>query len=213
MVKSIIAIKRRRGSTMDSFIDRWGRLGAPDGARHYVRSERLGEESDGEDAPFDGFASFWFDDEAAARSGIDDFLGASRDLFDPTATRAFTTREIVVRDLAVGPGMVKLVFFFKRRQDLTPEEFRQHWLDVHGPLAMTHIAELRRYVQNHTLDFEYADGHEPAYDGLVEAWMDDVDALRGTEASAAHQLVRSDEPNFLDVRRVSSMAVAEHAVL
>ena len=84
-------------------------------------------------------------------------------------------------------------------------------MEVHGPLAMTHIANLRRYIQNHTVDEEYADG-EPDLDGLVEAWVDGMEALAETQATPEDAFVRSDEVNFLDTDRVSFMPVTEQRV-
>ena len=107
--------------------------------------------------------------------------------------------------------MVKAIFFFHRKQGTTRDAFRRHWLEVHGPLAMEHIANLRRYIQNHTVDEEYADG-EPDLDGLVEAWVDSMAALTETEATEEHAFVRGDEPNFLDTDRVTFMPVVERRV-
>ena len=47
---------------------------------------------------------------------------------------------------------MKIVYCLRRRPDLSPEAFRRHWLEVHGPLVRTHQRVLRilRYVQVHT---------------------------------------------------------------
>ena len=124
------------------------------------------------------------------------------------AVAQVVTEELVQRDTPAGPAMIKLIFVFHRKAGMAPAAFRRHWLEVHGPLAMTHIANLRRYIQNHTVDEEYAAG-EPAFDGLVEAWVDDAAALEETEASSEHEFVRSDEANFLDTDRVTFMPVTE----
>ncbi len=157
-------------------------------------------------APFDAFSTVWFDDEEAARAAGAGEVSLPRlegaDAFiDPSGIKHFLANEIVMRDLPTTPEMVKVVFFFHRKPGMSPEEFRRYWLENHGPLAMKHIAEMRRYHQNHTLASCYAGG-EPAFDGLVEAWLDDLDALHETEASGEHHFVRSDEQNFLDLSRV-----------
>lgn len=220
MVKSIFVFSRRAGLSLDEFASYWldthaaVALGLP-GVRRYTQSHRIADELG--DAPYDGFATFWFDDEEAATAAQDSpeaaRVAADAAAFVDLATvRHFLAREIVMRELPTTPEMVKVVFFFHRKVGTSPEQFRRHWLEVHGPLAMKHIANLRHYVQNHTLDSCYEDG-EPTFDGLVEAWVDSLDALSETEASEEHAFVRSDEVNFLDVTRVTFMPVREHVVL
>jgi uncharacterized protein (TIGR02118 family) len=210
---------RKAGLSLGEFSAYWlGRHAAValelPGVRGYTQSHRIADELG--DAPYDGFATFCYDDEEAAIAALDSPEAAraaadAGEFVDPASVRHFLARGIVMRELPTTPEMVKLVFFFHRKVGTTPERFRRHWLELHGPLAMTHIAGLRHYVQNHTLDSCYADG-EPAFDGLVEAWVDSLDALAETEASDEHAFVRSDEANFLDVTRVTFMPVREHVV-
>jgi uncharacterized protein (TIGR02118 family) len=107
---------------------------------------------------------------------------------------------------------VKLAFFFPRRVGLSPEVFRTHWRETHGPLVMEYIDNLRRYVQSHAVDSAYERG-EPDFDGLGEAYLDDLAALEATEESPEHDLVRSDEPNFIDVNRVMHLVATERVML
>jgi uncharacterized protein (TIGR02118 family) len=174
---------------------------ALDGLRGYAVARRVGDEGD---APYSGYASSWFDDVATASAHAPALRTAG-------VTAQIVATELIQRDTPARPDMVKAIFFFHRRQGTTPEEFRRHWLEVHGPLAMTHISNLRRYIQNHTVDEEYADG-EPDLDGLVEAWVDSMAAMSETEGTAEHAFVRSDEPNFLDTDRVTYMPVTERRV-
>jgi uncharacterized protein (TIGR02118 family) len=74
---------------------------------------------------------------------------------------------------------------------------------------MQYIDNLRRYIQNHTVESAYGEGAEPDFDGLAEAYLDDLAALDETEQSPEHDLVRSDEPNFIDVNRVCHLVAAE----
>jgi uncharacterized protein (TIGR02118 family) len=214
MIRSICAFRRAPGLSRDELDGRWAQhaaaaLAVP-GVRGYEQALRVGEDA-ASTAPFDGYASLWFDDVDAARAAAASpqaaASAASAAAFvDASSMRQALTRELVQRDTPEAPGMVRLIFVFHRRPDLTPQAFRRHWLETHGPLAMQHIAGLRRYVQNHTADEEYADG-EPAFDGWVEAWLDGMEALEATEASPEHAHVRDDEPNFLDVDRITFMPV------
>jgi uncharacterized protein (TIGR02118 family) len=219
VVKSVFVFSRKPGLSLSEFSKYWLDTHAAialelPGQRRYTQSHRISDELG--NAPYDGFATFWYDDEAAALAALDSPEAAraaadAGEFVDPASVRHFLAREIVMRERPTTLEMVKLVFFFHRKAGTSPEQFRRHWLEVHGPLAMQHIAGLRHYVQNHTLDSCYADG-EPAFDGLVEAWADSLGALAEIEASEEHAFVRSDEANFLDVTRVTFVPVREHVV-
>jgi hypothetical protein len=47
----------------------------------------------------------------------------------------------------------------------------------------------------------------------VEAYLDDLATLEETEESPEHDLVRSDEPNFIDVNRVQHMVASDRVYL
>jgi uncharacterized protein (TIGR02118 family) len=53
-------------------------------------------------------------------------------------------------------------------------------------------------VQNHVIPETYLAG-EPPFDGVAEAWFDDVDAMRTLAPTPEYRAVRDDEPLFLDV--------------
>jgi uncharacterized protein (TIGR02118 family) len=156
----------------------------------------------------------WFDDaDAAALAAASPEGRRAREdaatFTSPDGVQAANMVEHIARDVAMGPDAVKLAFFFYRRVGLAPEVFRTHWREVHGPLVMQYIDTLRRYVQNHTVDSAYADGAEPDFDGVAEAYLDDLASLDETEQSPEHDLVRSDEPNFIDVTRACHLAAAD----
>ena len=217
MIKALRAFRRAPGMDHDEFLRRWDEhaalvLAVP-GVRGYVQSPKVGRDEQST-APFDGFSSTWFDDEdAAARAAASPEGQAARadsaGFIAAEGVEAVTTVEHVLREVVMGPEAVKLIFFFHRRVGLSPEVFRRHWFEVHGPLVMEYIGSLRRYVQNHAVESAYADGADPHFDGLVEAYLDDLATLEETEESPEHDLVRSDEPNFIDVNRVSHMVTAE----
>ena len=217
MIKALRAFRRAPGMDHDEFLRRWDEhaalvLAVP-GVRGYVQSPKVGRDEQST-SPFDGFSAMWFDDEdAAARAAASPEGQAARadsaGFIAAEGVEAVTTVEHVLREVVMGPEAVKLIFFFHRRVGLSPEVFRRHWFEVHGPLVMEYIGSLRRYVQNHAVESAYADGADPHFDGLVEAYLDDLATLAETEESPEHDLVRSDEPNFIDVNRVSHMVTAE----
>ncbi len=219
MIKALRAFRRAPGMDRDEFLRRWDEhaalvLAVP-GLRGYVQSPKVGRDEQSS-APFDGFSSMWFDDEdAAVRAAASPEGQAARadsaTFIAADGVEAVHTVEHVLRDVVMGSEAVKLIFFFHRRVGLSPEVFRRHWFEVHGPLVMEYIGTLRRYVQNHAVESAYAEGAEPDFDGLVEAYLDDLATLEETEESPEHDLVRSDEPNFIDVNRVSHLVTSERA--
>jgi uncharacterized protein (TIGR02118 family) len=106
--------------------------------------------------------------------------------------------------------MLKLVYCISRRPDLTPEEFRRYWRDVHGPIG-ARIPGLRRLVQSHRVEVP-GDVREPDYDGMAELWFDDVRSLVTARQSAEWRASSDDEANFIDHRRVAYFVSEESEV-
>lgn len=102
--------------------------------------------------------------------------------------------------------------FYRRRPDLSLEQFFHHWHDVHGPL-MRRIADenpglLTKYVQHHlTPDQSYPaisgaalDFTQSGFDGFSEAWFEDEtarDAFFGLPEFQTEGM--ADEKLFLDL--------------
>jgi len=120
---------------------------------------------------------------------------------------------------------MKIVYCLRRRPDITPEAFRRHWLEVHGPLVRTHQRVLRivRYIQVHTEASalteklrEFRGSAEP-YDGVAEIWYESREALetlgRDPAARAASRLLLEDERRFVDCARSAIWAGEEHVLL
>jgi uncharacterized protein (TIGR02118 family) len=81
--------------------------------------------------------------------------------------------------------MVKMIICLRRRPDLTPEGFRQHWRDIHAPIVARHAATLgiKRYVQVHALGASPTGGRPEGFDGIGEMWVESVEAFRGAAAT------------------------------
>jgi uncharacterized protein (TIGR02118 family) len=47
--------------------------------------------------------------------------------------------------------MIKMLGLLTRKPHLTHEQFVDHWLNIHGPLALA-VPGVRRYVQSHIVD-------------------------------------------------------------
>ena len=120
--------------------------------------------------------------------------------------------------------MVKLVYVIRRREDLSAEEFRRYWLEVHAP-KVTNVAKdirARRYVQSHMLDtplnqaFVDSRGLSPVYDGITEVWWDSLDDLMAAaatpEGERAYQMLLEDEQEFIDHGRSTIFMTEEHEI-
>jgi uncharacterized protein (TIGR02118 family) len=217
VIKALRAFRRAPGVDREEFLQRWDAhaelvLAVP-GVRGYMQCPKAGRDEQST-APFDGFSAMWFDDEAAVARAAESpeaqtARAESSTFISDRGVESVLTVERILRDVVMGPEAVKLVFFFHRRVGLSPEVFRRHWYEVHGPLVMEYIGTLRRYIQNHAVESAYANGGDPDFDGLVEAYLDDLPTFDKTEESPEHDLVRSDEPNFIDVSRVMHMVTSD----
>ncbi|MDB5827952.1 MAG: hypothetical protein JWQ73_2172 [Variovorax sp.] len=86
---------------------------------------------------------------------------------------------------------------FSRRADITPAQFGEHWLRVHGHLASS-MPGVHRYQQNHISErfYELMPFPDHAVDGISQQWFDDVAAMERCEASPEYAAVKRDIPNF-----------------
>jgi len=118
--------------------------------------------------------------------------------------------------------MIKLVMCLTRHKDISREEFRDYWLNNHGPFFMENAEAMRakKYVQSHILEtplndiFRSSRGLQPEYDGVAEVWFDSLEDLmaafstpEGQEFGAA---LLEDEKTFIDHEKSAAFMVEEH---
>ena len=118
--------------------------------------------------------------------------------------------------------MIKFVMCLTRRQGMSREEFRDYWVNKHGPFFMENADKMgaKRYVQSLTLDSPVNEGLRasrgmlPEYDGVAEVWFESEDALvAGMSSPEGQQLgaaLLEDESNFVDHSKSSAFIVEEH---
>jgi len=110
--------------------------------------------------------------------------------------------------------MIKVMFFIKRRSDLTLEAFKAHYETVHVPLSLEHLPLMRKHARNYVHRRKGAP--EPEFDCVTECWFDDWDALKATSALIAaekKELIAEDEARFMDRGSIRSMIVEEQVTL
>ena len=71
--------------------------------------------------------------------------------------------------------MIKATTLIRRKGGLTVREFQEYWRHDHIKV-IERLPGIRRYVQNHSLPDNYAQG-TPVYDGVAELWADDTRAF------------------------------------
>ena len=118
--------------------------------------------------------------------------------------------------------MVKFIMCVTRHPDMTREQFRDYWMNSHGPFFMQNAAAMRarKYVQSHTLDSPLNEGLRssrgmmPEYDGVAEVWFEsEQDLIEGMSSPEGQKLgaaLLEDENNFIDHAKSSAFIVQEH---
>lgn len=101
-----------------------------------------------------------------------------------------------VKDTPVPEGAVKNIEFVNRRGGMPLAEFRDYWMNIHGPIG-SRISTILRYEQNHTVLSGYRNGSSPRFDGLAMTWFASTQSMREGASSPEYEVTRKDEPNFL----------------
>jgi len=103
--------------------------------------------------------------------------------------------------------MIHYHYFITHKPSISLEEFFRYWREKH-PLAAPRHELTRRYIQSprvHEL------GGSAIYDGVAEVWWDNQDAMIEV-GRATGRIFRADEPNFIDMTRVESLATTDTVI-
>lgn len=86
---------------------------------------------------------------------------------------------------------------FNRRAGLSEAAFRDHWLNVHGPLAKK-LPGLGTYRQNHIIErvHEASDSPLQAIDGISQLSFESVAHMEQSDASIEYTACKLDIPKF-----------------
>lgn len=103
--------------------------------------------------------------------------------------------------------MVKLIGLIRKRQDLSFEVFRNHWLGTHAQLA-GQLPGLRRYTVNIIDRTRFP---ASAYDGFSELWFDSQEALDRAFSPPAVDALAADIPRFIG--ELTRVVVDEHEMV
>jgi uncharacterized protein (TIGR02118 family) len=101
----------------------------------------------------------------------------------------------------------KLVILLKKKSTFSDGDFAKYWLEKHAPLAKR-MPGVRRYVVNLV---RRPPNREPDYNGVVELWFDDVNAMKKAFASPEGQATSKDTEAFTD--SVTALYIDEHSIM
>jgi uncharacterized protein (TIGR02118 family) len=108
--------------------------------------------------------------------------------------------------------VIAAISLIRRKQDVSPTQFRRHWLDVHGPLVCR-FAGLQRYVQCHVLASPVlnAAARDMDLDGFPILFFDQ-DAARA-QAQGSPEMAACNEDSRLFIGAVSRIGTEAETVI
>jgi uncharacterized protein (TIGR02118 family) len=119
-------------------------------------------------------------------------------------------------------AMIKFVMCLTRHPDMSRQEFKDYWMNKHGPFFMSNADAMgaKKYVQSLTLDSPLNQGLResrkmlPEFDGVAEVWYESEEALiEGMSSPEGQRLgaaLLEDEGNIVDHSKSSAFIVEEH---
>ena len=136
--------------------------------------------------------------------------------------RAIGTNQTSIGETSGVAPVMKMIVFFKRRNDLTPEQFREHYETRHAPMALRlfpYIADYRRNYIRHDLQHRRTSGEsihtQLDFDAITEITFAAPDGYQRmqqdmTDATIRNQVV-ADEQRFLE-RSATLVLLVDEAV-
>ena len=97
--------------------------------------------------------------------------------------------------------MIRLLGFYKRRADITHQQFLDHWINIHGPLVarIPGVEKyLKKYIQ-HRLYLDPLSQCDLLYDGFSESWWDSWEDRDTFLKLPAFDEIIEDERRFIDL--------------
>jgi len=110
--------------------------------------------------------------------------------------------------------MIKITMLVRRKNGMDVQAFRDHYEQVHAPLAQSLFPTLRAYARSYP-DATLA-GEAPAFDAITELWFDDEagwHACAAVAQSEAGKVLQADEEKFIDRSATVALLVSQHGSL
>jgi uncharacterized protein (TIGR02118 family) len=168
---------------------------------------------------FDGFSELWFDDMPSMQAAFANEqqvkeLGEDENRFIGEM-KLITAVQHVVIPKPTGIPLIKRMSTLKRRADVSTEDFKAQWFDVHSVLVKR-LPQVKGYTQNLIFDRSQGRGRPAKYealpiDGIVELWFADVDSLNAGFTSDAGRTLMTHATEF--IAEISTFLVETHEVV
>jgi uncharacterized protein (TIGR02118 family) len=105
--------------------------------------------------------------------------------------------------------MMKVLFVWFRKSDLTHEQALAEWSGERHTSAVRKIPGLKKWIQNHPIELPNA----TAADGIGELWFDTAETMQQGMASSEMAAAVEDGKRFADMERAYVLVVDEKAVI
>lgn len=103
---------------------------------------------------------------------------------------------------------MKVHIWVRRKEGMSEEDFRAHWLNTHAPIARDGYEHLTGYTVH--LVTRVPEGQERPYDGVAVLSWEDRDGFKADMGSESARRATDDLANFADA--FGLLFVEEHAV-
>ena len=102
--------------------------------------------------------------------------------------------------------MFKAIILLKKKEDVTPEQFKDWWINSHSPKAAK-LPNIRKLCFNLVEN----DDSDKAYDGVAEQWFDSQEDFEDAYASEIGKKVAAD--SISNVLKRDRLFVKEHNIV
>jgi uncharacterized protein (TIGR02118 family) len=113
--------------------------------------------------------------------------------------------------------MIKLCILVPRRADLTLDEFKAHWKDIHGPLfsSQPEVKQyVKKYTQVHSTGLSLDQFPLAPFDGIAEIWFEQMEDINKVFASDNYfKTIAPDEALFIDREKIIWIYATENIVI
>lgn len=226
MIHRLIFARPKPGMSEKEFQQYWRERHAPIASKiphttRYLIASRIPLDQESKDPPFSGVGETWFKDVQETLEAVQskEYIEIARP--DEPNWAAFwqvlvldTTDHVLIEGapLKKDSNLVKLVILLKRKPGMSLADFRNYWLEVHGPLVQK-LPGVRRYVQCHVQDYFYIIG-ESSFDGVEQIWFDDTQTIEKVLKSLEYKdKVLPDLENFVEPKYIFSLVTDEYWVV
>jgi hypothetical protein len=161
-----------------------------------------------EKPPFDGFAAMHYSNVEKAKDTLADHPGRQEVLCEE-----FLSGEKLDAAKTIKPkDQIKIVRLIIRKKELSPAQFKDHWLKSYAKLEkrLTVETPVLRVVANFAMPLGPG-ANEPYFDGMEEVYLASLEDFNAMLASPIPALMRKEEENFvqLDAPTNASLMVEE----